>query len=293
MTPRFISKNFAIPNRASRSALLLPVLIPAMVLGCNQPPPPGSDTMGDDTTDEDTDVEASGTSSPDTDETDDTSETDDATETEDTDDTTDLGEFADTLYPLADGAHWTYRIKNINGQVLGMDIVDATEVEWEGQTAWMLEDNPGGSGEWTQAVITHDGTLSSRVHKDVMTDTGSVQIVDYDPGFARVDDTWDTVGFSEELLYDRIEYDGNGLNPVIEPRGHIFTVIAVNEQITVPAGTFDCVQIERVRSVGGAAGEIVVSWYAFGVGKVREERPAESVIEELASVSLPGGVNLP
>ncbi|KIG17675.1 hypothetical protein DB30_02950 [Enhygromyxa salina] len=276
------------------------LLTACFVLGCNQPPPPGSsgdadDESGADTDGEDTDPTTTPTtgepetSTSDTDDPDDTG--DDATDDpSDTDGTT---PYDDTLYPLADGATWTYIAKNTNGQVLGMEIVETTEIDWNGEQAWLLTDNVNAKGEWTESVLVRDGTLSSRVHKEVKSAGGTVMIVDYDPGFARVDDTWDTLDFSDELFYDRTEYDGNGLNPSVESRGHIFTVIDVNEKVTVPAGTFDCVQIERVRSVGGSAGEIVVSWYAFGVGKIREERPAESRVEELASVSLPGGVQLP
>jgi hypothetical protein len=34
-------------------------------------------------------------------------------------------------------------------------------------------------------------------------------------------------------------------------------------------------------------------WFAPGIGKVREERPIEMEIEELVSVTIPGGANLP
>ncbi|PRP94292.1 TapB family protein [Enhygromyxa salina] len=291
----------AIHHRSWSGLSLLAPLLASAALGCNQPPPPGSSgTVGDDETEADTDGETTdpstsdGTDEPDTSDTEDTdATTTDPDDTDDTSDTSDTGEFDDTLYPLADGATWTYIAKNTNGQVLGMEIVNTTEIDWEGETAWMIVDNINAKGEWTESVIVRDGTLSSRVHKEIKSDSGTVMIVDYDPGFARVDDSWDTVDFSEEFFYDRTEYDGNGLNPSVEARAHIFTVKAVNEKITVPAGTFDCVQVERVRSAGGAAGEIVVSWYAYGVGKIREERPADSRIEELASVSLPGGVDLP
>ncbi|PRQ06994.1 TapB family protein [Enhygromyxa salina] len=298
-----------IPNRSIHSAgsihawTRLALLTPLVALACNQPAPPGSSEatdQGDAVDDGET-----GDMQPDltdgSDATTDNGEDTDADTSRDTDTETDtsdggdpnLGVYADTLYPLADGAHWTYLIKNLNGQILGMDIVDTQEIEWNGEQAFMLTDQPNAKGEWTQSVLVVDGTLATRVHKKILTENGVASIVDYDPGFARVDDTWDVLGFSDELFYDRTETDGDGLNPKLEPRGHIFTVEAVHEQVTVPAGTFDCVKIERVRSVGTNAGELAISWYAFGVGKIREERPAESRIEELAIVSLPGGVQLP
>jgi hypothetical protein len=101
------------------------------------------------------------------------------------------------------------------------------------------------------------------------------------------------VGPPQEFLYDRTAYDGEGLNPDVEPRGHTFEVLAVDEEVTVPAGTFNCVKVERVRTLGAEAGALVWYWYAPGVGKVREERPIEMEVEELMSVSIPGVIDLP
>ena len=206
----------------------------------------------------------------------------------------DPGPYAGQLYPLADGATWIYLKKTTGGQILGEEIVDATEIEWDGDPAWMLSDNPNAEGEWTESVIVREDEMTMRVHKEIQTQLETLWIVDYDPGFTRANDAWwEAEGFSEELFYDRTETDGNGDNEDTEPRGHIYTVEAVHEMVEVPAGTFDCVQVKRVRSVGGNAGEIVYFWYAQGVGKVREERPADSSVEELASVHIPEGVDLP
>lgn len=198
-----------------------------------------------------------------------------------------------SYYPLVDGAQWTYVATNNAGQVLSQEIVDATEITFAGSAAWLFSDNPNAAGEWTESTIAPLGTAAARVHKEIKDANGTVMIVDYDPGFVRVDDAWTSVGTKETLLYDRHETDGAGLNPKDEPRGHSFEVLAVDEIVTVPAGTFSCVQIERIRTVGATAGERVVFWYAAGIGKVREERPAEGRIEELASVSIPGGAHYP
>ena len=114
-----------------------------------------------------------------------------------------------------------------------------------------------------------------------------------DPGFVRLSEAWTEVGEPEEFLYQRVHYDGNGLNPKVEARGHTFEVVAIGEEVTVPAGTFECVKIERVRTVGAEAGALAIFWFAPGVGKVREERPLDMEVEELVSVSIPGGVQLP
>ena len=260
----------------------------ASTLACEQPPPPGYE--GDASSDEhsgDGDPSADGSESADT-----TSET--AGETDATETGEDPGgPFDATLYPLTDGATWTYLATNYSGQILREEIVDAVEVEWEGQTAWMLVDNPNVSGEFTKSTIIRDGPHTLRVHKEIEGLTGTVEIVDYDPGFTRAHDDWDTPGQSMEYAYERVATDGAGLNMSVEPRAHLYTVLDVDVEVTVPAGTFDCVQVERIRTHGTNVGERVIFWYARGVGKVREERPMEARIEELVSVAIPDGAECP
>ncbi|PRP96003.1 TapB family protein [Enhygromyxa salina] len=219
----------------------------------------------------------------------------DEASTDTSSESTDTGsvEEDDSYYPLVDGATWTYVASTTTGQVLGMEVVEASEITWEGAPAWVFTDNPNDLGEWTESTIVRTGSAAMRVHKEIKDGTGTTMIVDYDPGFMRADDKWDTVGFIEEILYGRNETDGAGLNPKFEPRGHSYEVLAVNETVTVPAGTFNCIKVERIRTVGTTAGERVLFWDARGVGKVREERPAEGRVEELASVSIPGGASFP
>jgi hypothetical protein len=201
--------------------------------------------------------------------------------------------FDNTLYPMADGATWTYLHKNNNGQVLSMEDVELQQVDWQGEVGYLQVDSPNANGVWTESVLVRDGDLVLRVHREDQTELAVSEIVDYDPGFPRVRDSWTTLGQTEELAYIRTATDGSGQNPMIEDRAHVFTVLAVDEEITVPAGTFTTIKIERVRSAGGAIGDRAIFWFAFGVGKIREERPADNVVEELVAVSIPGGIQLP
>jgi hypothetical protein len=239
------------------------------LLGCNQPPPPGSD-------DSETSTDGSETST-------------DGSETE-----SDTGDDPQqSLYPLVDGARWTYVTTTTGGQVLGMDIVDLQESTWNGMQAWELIDSPNVNGNWDVSTLISDGDLVLRVHREEHDSVGLTAILDYDPGFLRASEAWTEVGIMEEFLYERTAYDANGQNPMVEPRGHTFEVLALDEEVTVPAGTFNCVKVERVRTVGFEAGTLAIFWFAPGVGKVREERPLEMEVEELISVSIPGGVQLP
>jgi hypothetical protein len=198
-----------------------------------------------------------------------------------------------SLYPLVDGAQWSYLVTTTGGQILGMDVTEAHETTWKGSQAWELIDEADDEGEWNISVLMRIGDMVARVHREEMIEQNKAAIIDYDPGFVRVSEAWTEVGIKQELLYKRTAYDGLGLNPDVEDRGHTFEVLAIDEEVTVPAGTFNCVKIERVRTVGAESGALVWYWYAPGVGKVREERPLEMEVEELISVSIPGGVELP
>jgi len=244
-----------------------------LTLGCNQPPPPGSEAG--DSNDELND---------------DPSDSSDMGDGEPGDEPGD-----NTLYPLVDGASWTYRVTTISGQVLGEKGATLSEVTWNDQQAWLRSgnDEDDDDGLWSESVIIREGPLALRVHKQENGPTGIIALKDYDPGFARASERWDTVGYKEELLYVRTETDEFGQEPDSKDRGHTYEVLAI-EPLVVPAGTFAAaVKVERIRTVGKSSGEVVVSWYVPGVGKIREYRPADSRVEELTQVTIPGGVNLP
>lgn len=283
----------------------IPLSCLALAFACEQPPPPeaGSDdstgtTLGAETSgapDDMDSTDATSTSGGDGD-----GDSDSGMETGgDTDTGADTGDtepdpLEESLYPLADGAKWSYVVKTTGGQILGMDVTEANEFVWEGEAAFELVDEPDDDGEWNSSVLIRDGDLVMRVHRQEMDNLGTIAIIDYDPGFVRVSEAWTVVGPPQEFLYDRTASDGNGLNPEVEARGHTFEVLAVDESVTVPAGTFEnCVKVERVRTLGAEAGALVWFWYAPGVGKVREERPIEMEVEELVSVSIPGVIDLP
>lgn len=199
-----------------------------------------------------------------------------------------------SYFPLVDGGHWVFEIRE-NGQLMEPEVVDASAVDFEGAPAMRFVDNPDEAGTFTESTIARQGTAAARVHKEVVTPAGVRTVVDYDPGFLRFDDAWTELGGKGEQRYERTEVHPMDADPVpdVETRGHVFNVLAVDEPVTVPAGTFDCVAVERIRTTGASAGERVLLWYAAGVGKVREERPATGRTEELAEVSIPGGADLP
>lgn len=263
---------------APRITLIVPALL---LLACEQPSPPGTDEADtSDSVDTGTDTNTS----------DPTAES--GTSMGETDDTT-TAPGDDPLCPMVDGASWSYVITNSGGQVLGMDDTSFVATTVEGQAAFDQVDEPDAQGDASVSTLIQQGDEVFRVHRVESTNGATTGTFDYDPGFLRCSNAWTDVGPAQEYFYDRTASDANGQNPMTEPRGHTFEVVAVGEMVTVPAGTFETIKVERIRTVGTEAGALVWFWFAPGVGKVREERPIEMEIEELVSVSIPGGVNLP
>ena len=61
-----------------------------------------------------------------------------------------------------------------------------------------------------------------------------------------------------------------------------WTVVGVDESVTVPAGTFTCLHVHSVES--GAKGYDSEFWYARNVGKVKE---SGTELRELVGYTIP------
>jgi len=64
---------------------------------------------------------------------------------------------------------------------------------------------------------------------------------------------------------------------------YVWTVLSASERITEPAGTFDCIKVQRVNPQ--KLEKTKTYWIAAGIGKVREE-DGTGVVEELSSYDL-------
>ena len=151
----------------------------------------------------------------------------------------------------------------------------------------IMQDSEDEDGQSSRSTIVRKNGAAYRVHKEVLVSKGdATEIVDYDPGFVRFDEAWATweVGKEQEYEYLRDSSVDNGA----EERVHRYKLLGLNETVEVPAGTFQCVHVSRMRLSGNSAGETVEFWYAKGVGKVRELRLESGKQELLKSFSIPG-----
>ena len=193
---------------------------------------------------------------------------------------------ARVLLPLGTGNSWTYRV------------TDGNVVETKNQTVGELEP-VGGSGpnadvmafrvtttrgvNGTNETVSFQGYSGSRVvryrEQAYNATTGALDIEEHwDPYKLRVEQASEYLEDGASFLET---YDETKLVPGAEPttatRSDRWTVLAARETVTVPAGTFDALKVNRVSSSQGA---VKTYWFVENVGKVKEEG---GQLEELES----------
>ena len=207
----------------------------------------------------------------------------------------------DSHFPLIDGATWTYKHEYPQdpGKMPWDEIATMRSATFEDAPAFILEDEEDAQGERSSSTMVIDGTRIFRVYKEVNVADQLAFKTSYDPGFLRYDEAWaGAEGETEQLTYDSLQIcvmasSASKCAPGamrMETTTHTYKVLSENVSITVPAGTFDTVQIERTNLDDPAIpsdDEVKHFWYARGVGKVRELDVQNGATEELASYNVP------
>jgi hypothetical protein len=194
-------------------------------------------------------------------------------------------------FPLVDGTSWTYHHTNLVDDP--WDETDTvTTGTYQGEDVFILEDEEDAQGEQTHSTHVIDGTQVLRAYKEISIGDEVVQTTTYDPAFLRYDEAWTKSGQTVTLDDDWTQVcvvastASNCAPGAIKPGSttHTYTVLDVAAKITVPAGTFTTVKIQR-DNVNSP--ETKVFWFAAGVGKVREENPASGAVTELSAYEIP------
>jgi hypothetical protein len=195
-------------------------------------------------------------------------------------------------FPLVDGATWVYHHTN-PGKAAPWDETDtAHAATYMGKPAFVYEDQEDAMGVQTHSTLVVDGTGVYRVYKENTIKGQVVFTVAYDPAFLRYDEAWTQMGQTVTLTDNwtqtcvQMSSVSKCAPGAVTPgmTTHTFTVVNPSVKVTVPAGTFDTVEIQRVDPMKN---EIKLMWFAAGVGKVREEVPATMAVEELTSYMIP------
>jgi hypothetical protein len=195
-------------------------------------------------------------------------------------------------FPLAVGNYWVYDETGYDKdnptatRPNRHDVVDYLDKDFENDTegalpVFVVENTfPSAEGDCDPRLeyIHDDGTRAVRMRQEVFDHATDAlkKTRDYVPGLLRLDrnrstvsDNWD----EDHTLYDdgsTVGVDVFYLYEILEPKS-----------VTVPAGTFDCMVVQRT-DPNGSSVEVKVYYYAPGVGKVKEITGDGAKVEELA-----------
>lgn len=190
--------------------------------------------------------------------------------------------------PLAVGASWTYDITDLTAPgspvVAKANTVETFEGISDDRKAGVVafrirtEKANGATVSWQEDRCT--GVVR---HREQSYDGAAIMESDqfYMPSKPRVDESPEhlVLGARWVSSYMEVEVDPVAGETTVS-KEETWTVEAVNESITVPAGTFTTIQLRKVTS-GDADKRF---WYAKGVGKIKEEGEQR---EELRAFTLP------
>lgn len=194
-------------------------------------------------------------------------------------------------FPLVDGAHWTY-----HHTTLVDDPWDETDTvtggTYQGQDVFVLSDEEDAQGEQTRSTHVVDGSRVYRAYKEIAIGDEVAVTTTYDPAFLRYDEAWtsngDTVTLEDDWTQSCVVAStASKCAPGAVKIGattHTYTVLDTAEELTVLAGTFTTVKIQRDNV---SDPETKLFWFAAGVGKVREETPATFAVTELSAYEIP------
>jgi hypothetical protein len=188
--------------------------------------------------------------------------------------------------PLAVGSTWTWRVTTSAGTTYDKtSTVEALEdvgAAKAGTTAYRIRTR-GDSGD-TVSWQADTGTSVVRHREQDFRIDGSMKTdAVYVPFKMRVDESAAHLVAGADYVLSFTETatkiaDGTTLTT---QKGGDWTVLAVDEQLTVPAGTFTCLHLRKVGTDDSTS--LKEYWFARGVGKIKE---TGGQTEELASYSL-------
>ena len=191
---------------------------------------------------------------------------------------------ADRYLPFTIGATWSYTVtpmvgtpENKSSTVESLEDVGDRKA---GITAFRVRTGKldGFTVSWQE-----DRCTSITRHREQSLSLSNTLITDqfYTPDKIRIDETPAhlVLNASWTVAYTEVEVDATGASTT-RAKDETWTVLATDESVTVPAGTFTALKLRKMTS--GAADKTY--WFVKGVGKVKE---TGDQTEELTSYSIP------
>jgi hypothetical protein len=190
--------------------------------------------------------------------------------------------------PFETGSTWTYRVTDTTNASVQTKVSTVGDLEdVGGAKAGVIAHRvttQKANGETTTSWQEDTGAAIIRHRERALDTAGALQNDDvYQPHKLRIDESsaHTAMGASWTETYTETVTDAQGAT-TSTTKTELWTVEAVDELVTVPAGTFRCL---RVRKTSQTTASNKVYWFARGVGKVKEVGMTD--VEELADYSLP------
>ena len=186
--------------------------------------------------------------------------------------------------PLTTGRTWTYKVTDTTAHTVSMKTQavgarESIDTIHAGISAFKLTTTkPGGTTDSWQ----EDTGTEIRRHAENDNAGATTSTEHYDPYRIRVDETpaHTATGATWMQSYTEVVSTG-GAAPVSTVKTETWSVIAADEKIDVPAGTFCTLHVHRSSVVGSVAGSVKDYWFAREVGKIKEAGDGQT--EELSA----------
>lgn len=166
----------------------------------------------------------------------------------------------ETLFPLAVGNAWTFRVRG--GDELETKVQTITGTTANG--GYVMRTSNGTTE--TISVQRVEGTALVRESEVSSEDGVVVERVRFSPPAVRVDLMISTLGATYDATFAEEHLDEAGNVTHTTPKVQHFVIEAVDELIEVPAGEMRAVRVRR--DTEGSSSKTY--WYVRGVGKIRE-----------------------
>jgi hypothetical protein len=175
-----------------------------------------------------------------------------------------------TLAPLGTGARWTYRVTDPLRDApfeKVVEVVGPQQVPESSATAILVVDREPTQEEraW---LVERDG-LVLRAREEDWKAGALVRKTMWTPDAPKTLAADAPLGWTYRATVSESEWRASDGVTAVKDQIYEFTVVGTDVQVTVPAGTFTCLKVTRVRL--DKPGSDRTYWLAPDVGKVREE----------------------
>ena len=180
------------------------------------------------------------------------------------------------LLPLAVGNSWSFQVTDTGTGAQGQKTQTVEAFEDVGGTlagtmAYRLHTvKPGGAYTLSWQTDTGDAIVRLRDQEFAAGGAQKNETV-FDPDKLRVNEsaahTSASAQFSLSYTEHTTDFTAGGAQTDVS-KTEDWTVVAADESLTTPAGTFSCLHLHRIDSATGSDKQY---WFAAGVGKIKED----------------------